>query len=86
MVTEFEDEGIGIPQDKLVRIFEGFYRIENQETGNIAGTGLGLTVAREIVEAHHGTIKVESEVGKGSKFSVILYQNKKDEERSDHRG
>jgi signal transduction histidine kinase/tetratricopeptide (TPR) repeat protein len=86
VVTEFEDEGIGIPGDKQAQIFEEFYRIESQESGNIAGTGLGLTVAREIVKAHHGKIRVESEVGKGSKFSVILYRNKTDEERSDHRG
>jgi two-component system phosphate regulon sensor histidine kinase PhoR len=74
VVTEVEDEGIGIADDKLAKIFEKFYRIDNHESGNITGTGLGLTVAREIVEAHHGKIRVESEIGKGSRFSVILYQ------------
>ena len=72
VVTEFEDEGIGIPGDKQAQIFEEFYRIESQESGNIAGTGLGLTVAREIVKAHHGKIRVESEVGMGAIFEIFF--------------
>jgi len=75
VVTEVEDEGIGIPKDSQAKIFEEFYRVENHESGNITGTGLGLTVVREIVEAHRGRIEVESEIGKGSKFSVILYHS-----------
>ena len=67
---EVEDRGIGIPEDKLSRIFEQFYRIEQKES--ISGTGLGLTVVKEIIEAHGGIIKVESEINKGSTFSVIL--------------
>ena len=68
--VEVGDCGIGIPQDKLSRIFEQFYRIEQKES--ISGTGLGLTVVKEIVEAHNGTISVTSEIGKGSKFTVRL--------------
>ena len=64
---EIEDRGIGIPEDKLSRIFEQFYRIDQKE--GISGTGLGLTVVKEIIEAHHGTISVTSEIGKGSKFA-----------------
>ena len=67
---EVEDRGIGIPEDQLSRIFEQFYRIEQKES--ISGTGLGLTVVKEIIEAHHGIISVTSEIGKGSRFSVIL--------------
>ena len=67
---EVEDRGIGIPEDKLSRIFEQFYRIEQKES--ISGTGLGLTVVKEIIESHHGTISVTSEIGKGSIFSLIL--------------
>ena len=67
---EVEDKGIGIPKDQLSRIFEKFYRIDQQES--ISGTGLGLTVVKEIVEAHNGKIIVASEPGKGSKFSIIL--------------
>jgi signal transduction histidine kinase len=67
---EVEDRGMGIPEDKLTRIFEQFYRIEQKES--ISGTGLGLTVVKEIIESHHGTISVTSEIGKGSKFIIVL--------------
>ena len=66
---EVEDWGMGIPEDKLSRIFEQFYRIEQKES--ISGTGLGLTVVKEIIESHHGTISVTSEIGKGSKFVIF---------------
>jgi signal transduction histidine kinase len=59
VITEVKDEGIGISEKEQSKIFEEFYRVENHESGNIAGTGLGLTVVKEIVEAHHGQIKVE---------------------------
>jgi two-component system phosphate regulon sensor histidine kinase PhoR len=74
VVTEVEDEGIGIAKEEQLKIFDKFYRVEKNESGHITGTGLGLTVVREIVEAHNGRIKVESEIGKGSKFSVILFR------------
>jgi two-component system phosphate regulon sensor histidine kinase PhoR len=67
---EVEDRGIGIPQDKLSRIFEPFYRIGQEE--GASGTGLGLTVVKEIVEAHKGNISVISASGKGSKFMITL--------------
>ena len=67
---EFEDRGIGIAKNELSQIFEKFYRINHKES--ISGTGLGLTVVKEIVEAHNGEIIVTSEPGKGSKFSIIL--------------
>jgi len=75
VITEVEDEGIGIAVDTQAKIFEEFYRVERSESGNIAGTGLGLTVVKEIVESHQGKILVHSEIGKGSKFSVILFQS-----------
>lgn len=67
---EVEDHGIGIPEDQLQRIFEKFYRVDQKE--GISGTGLGLTVVKEIVEAHGGKISVSSKIGKGSKFSITL--------------
>ena len=67
---EIEDCGIGIPRDKLSQIFEKFYRIEQKD--NISGTGLGLTVVKEIIDAHNGKISVSSEIGKGSKFLISL--------------
>ena len=73
---EVEDQGIGIPEDHLPRIFDKFYRIDQKE--NISGTGLGLTVVKEIVEAHNGTISVVSKIGKGSKFTITLNQQMKE--------
>jgi two-component system phosphate regulon sensor histidine kinase PhoR len=72
VIIEFEDEGIGINPDDQTKIFEPFYRVEQQESGEITGTGLGLTVVKEIVEAHNGEISVTSVIGKGSKFTVTL--------------
>lgn len=71
---EVEDKGLGIAEDKISRIFEKFYRIDQKES--ISGTGLGLTVVKEIVEAHNGRIEVSSKIGEGSKFSIILNQQK----------
>ena len=69
---EIEDRGIGIREDQLSRIFEKYYRIEQKE--NISGTGLGLTVVKEIIETHKGKISVSSEFGKGSMFLITLNQ------------
>ncbi len=76
IIIEVEDKGIGIEEDQHAKIFEEFYRVEQKESGEITGTGLGLTVVKEIVEAHHGKILIDSKPGKGSKFSVILYKHK----------
>ena len=69
---EVEDSGVGIPQDKLPRIFEKFYQVENSALPRTAGSGLGLAIAKEIVEAHGGTIAAESRVKQGTRFSVLL--------------
>ncbi|RLB27723.1 MAG: hybrid sensor histidine kinase/response regulator [Deltaproteobacteria bacterium] len=66
------DTGIGIPKEELSRIFDRFYRVKNEKTRFITGTGLGLPIVKSIVEAHNGRIKVESEPGKGSTFSAYL--------------
>jgi two-component system, OmpR family, sensor histidine kinase CiaH len=67
-----EDTGIGIPPQDVQHIFERFYRVDRAREHESGGTGLGLAIARWIVQAHHGTIKVESELGKGTKFQVDL--------------
>ncbi len=69
---EVEDTGIGIPQPELTRIFDSFYQVDGSSTREYGGTGLGLAIARGITQAHGGAIEVESEVGKGSIFRVIL--------------
>ena len=70
IIIEVEDHGIGIPDDKLLKIFEPFYRIGQEE--GAGGTGLGLTVVKEIVETHGGSINVTSKTGEGSKFVITL--------------
>ncbi|HEX6748908.1 MAG TPA: HAMP domain-containing sensor histidine kinase [Longimicrobium sp.] len=69
--VEVRDTGVGIPADKLPRIFEKFYQVDGSAARSV-GSGLGLAIAREIVEAHGGTITAESEVGKGTMFRVTL--------------
>jgi len=66
------DTGYGIAPEEIPRIFERFYRVKNEKTRNIGGTGLGLPIVKSIVEAHNGTIKVESKEGVGSTFYVRL--------------
>jgi signal transduction histidine kinase len=66
------DTGMGIPADKLRLIFEPFYTTKAPDAEGHGGTGLGLSVCRQIIEQHHGRIRVESLVGKGSTFTVKL--------------
>jgi len=69
------DTGIGISPEDLPYIFNEFYRAPNAKSYKIEGTGLGLAIVKEIVEAHHGSLKVQSELGKGSTFTVLLLKN-----------
>lgn len=66
------DHGIGISRDDQAKIFDRFYRTDDARTHTKKGTGLGLAICAWIVESHHGLIHVESEVGKGSTFTVTL--------------
>ncbi len=66
------DNGIGMKQEEQKRIFEPFYQLDNPISRERSGTGLGLTIAKQIVEKHGGRIRVESEYGKGSRFTFTL--------------
>jgi len=68
----FTDTGIGIPQDKLQNIFDGFYQVAEYLTRQVGGLGLGLAIVRRIVEAHGGTITASSAPGEGCQFVVVL--------------
>ncbi len=67
-----QDDGYGIPEEDLKRIFDRFYRVNDENTRSIVGTGLGLAIVKSIVDAHHGSIKVASTPGGGSTFTVLL--------------
>ena len=67
-----EDQGIGIPKEHQVKVFDRFHRVDTRDTREIYGTGIGLFLVKHLVEAHGGDIWVESEVGKGSKFIFTL--------------
>jgi signal transduction histidine kinase len=73
MVTvAVNDNGIGIPKERLQEIFEPFHQLDGSATRRYGGTGMGLSMVRQIVEAHGSQIKVESYVGKGSRFEFSL--------------
>jgi signal transduction histidine kinase len=67
-----QDTGIGMPEDSLTHIFERFYRVDKSRSRAAGGSGLGLSIVKAIVDSHKGTVKVESELGKGSRFTVAI--------------
>jgi len=72
VVFEVEDEGIGIHPDEIGKVFEKFFQGRNAHDLSARGTGLGLTIVKHIAEAHGGRVLVESQVGRGSKFTLVL--------------
>lgn len=71
VVIRISDKGPGIPKDERKLVFERFHRVMSTSS-SVAGSGLGLTISRELVEMHHGSIDIESEVGVGSTFNIRL--------------
>lgn len=72
ILVEVSDNGIGIAEDQLPRLFERFYRVDKSRARNEGGTGLGLAIVKHIVESHGQTINVRSTLGEGSTFSFTL--------------
>ncbi|MGB7055681.1 MAG: ATP-binding protein [bacterium] len=69
VTLDIKDDGVGIPEEDLENIFDPFY---TTKTGEKGGVGLGLSIARQIIQAHHGRIRIQSEVGKGTTVSIRL--------------
>jgi signal transduction histidine kinase len=67
-----EDDGIGIPASAHDRIFERFYRVDAARSRKVGGTGLGLSISKHLVEGMGGRIELQSELGRGSRFTVVL--------------
>jgi Na+/proline symporter/nitrogen-specific signal transduction histidine kinase len=76
LIVEVQDNGIGINPNELDKIFQPFHQIKNPTQGRPPGTGIGLTITKRIVDFHHGRIWVESEPGRGAKFSFSLPVNR----------
>ena len=72
LVCEIIDTGIGIPHEEIPYIFERFYRADKSRNRKTGGAGIGLAIAKSIVEAHDGSIEINSQLGKGSSFKVTL--------------
>ncbi len=72
VIINISDNGIGIPQEDIAHLFERFYRVEKSRNQDAGGTGLGLAIAKELVEAHGGSIKVDSVFGQGTSVTIEL--------------
>lgn len=76
MILSIKDQGLGIPQQDLPKIFDRFYRVDRARSRAQGGTGLGLAIAKEIIKQHNGFIWAKSEYGKGSTFTIVLPYDK----------
>lgn len=79
VVLSVKDQGMGIPDDQLEKVFERYHRVDSKATRLVSGTGLGLFISKKLIEAQGGKIWVKSQVGKGSTFSFSLPQAKSEE-------
>lgn len=72
MAVTVSDQGIGIAAEHLGKMFSRFHRVDSADTRKVGGTGIGLYLVRHLVEAHGGTVSVESQVGQGSSFTFVM--------------
>jgi len=72
VVIKIEDTGIGVPETAIPKLFDRFFRVDESRSRVVGGTGLGLSIANQIVHAHGGRIEVQSVVGTGSTFRILL--------------
>ncbi|MFA1819675.1 cell wall metabolism sensor histidine kinase WalK [Virgibacillus oceani] len=72
ILISIQDQGLGIPYDKLEKVFERFYRADKARNRKLGGTGLGLAISKELIEAHHGSVWAESKEGKGTTVYLTL--------------
>ena len=72
ITIKVKDDGIGIPEESRLRVFERFYRVDKSHSKASGGTGLGLSIVKHAVQYHHGVIELKSELGKGTEIRVTF--------------
>lgn len=82
MCVEVEDTGLGIPPDCVPRIFDRFFRVRDERTRHVLGTGLGLPIVKGIVEAHLGAVEVDSTPGQGSTLQSAHPRGRRDQSQA----
>ena len=86
VLVSISDQGIGIPAEHLSKVFDRFHRVDNRDTREAGGTGIGLFLVKHLVESHKGEIWVDSEVGKGTTFTFRLPKNPEAGEEEEEEG